>query len=103
MGYFDLNPETIEDFKVEEVVVSPGFKVIDLTIETDKQTVKYRICADSNQGPLEVIKDNLNEALNQVRNSESRFGITEYLVRHYIYVTFPDGNIKQYTAKKIEI
>jgi hypothetical protein len=101
MGYFDLNSGTIQDFKVEEIVEESDFKVLHLTIETDLGTVKYRICADLNEGPLGVIRNNLNEALDQVKNSENRFGINEYLVRDYIFITFPDGNIKKYTAQRL--
>lgn len=102
MGYFDLNSGTIQDFKVEEIVEENNYKVLHLTIETDMATVKYRICADLNEAPLEGIRDNLNEALNQIKNNEGRFGINEYLVRHYIYITFPDGNVKKYTAQRLE-
>jgi hypothetical protein len=102
MGYFDLNSGTIQDFKVEEIVETAGFRVLHLTIETDLGVVKYRICADLNEGPLEVIRDNLNKALEYVKNNESHFGINEYLVRSYIFIRFPDGNVKKYTAQRLK-
>jgi len=104
MGYFDLNSGTIADFKVQEFIEkeNDNFKVLHLTIETNLAVTKYRICADRNEGPLEVIKDNLNEAKEQVKNSESRFGINEFLERNYIFVTYPDGKVKKYTAQRLE-
>jgi hypothetical protein len=103
MGYFDLNSRTIEDFKVE-VVEEGSYKVIHLSIESEMPTIKYRICADLRQGPLEVIKNNLYEALNQVKNSErDHFGIYEDVQKgNSIFVIFPDGSKKQYTAQRLE-
>jgi hypothetical protein len=102
MGYLDLNSGIIQEYNVEEIVEAPNSRVLHLTIFTEFGLAKYRICEDSNEGPLEVIRDDLSKALSQaIKSRSAHFGINEFKERYYLFMKFPDGSLKQYTGGKM--
>jgi len=102
MGYLLLNTGLISSFTVERINESENYSVIHLSIHTDVSSVSYRICADTRQPNLDDIYEDLKNTLELVMNEEdSYFKINEYLERNYVFITYPDGRIAQYTANKI--
>lgn len=102
MGYLHLNSGLISDYSVEIVNESNDYRVIHLSIYTDVSIVSYRICTDTRQPNIDNIYRNLNDALLSVKtNANISLNINEYLERNYIFITYPDGNIIQYTASRI--
>lgn len=101
MGYLHLNSGTIDTCDVEKVTESNGNIVIHLSINTDKDEIRYRICTDTRQPNLDDIFNDLNSLVLMVRSASANLQINEYLERSYIYVTYPDERILQYTANRI--
>ncbi|HNZ28075.1 MAG TPA: hypothetical protein PK385_04350 [Spirochaetota bacterium] len=100
MGYLNLNSGTIQNFSVSQVAESSDLIVVHVTIDTDLGTTKYRICEDTRATIKDIIND-FNNGLNTAKSSDADFYINEYQERDYIFVTFPNGETKQYTAKRI--
>jgi hypothetical protein len=108
MGLFTFNDSTnltVQNFCVQEIIEKDkngkDFIVLHLTIFVDFGEIKYRICSDTREPNLAQIKNDLINGFNQLLNSDKDLGIEEYLVRYYIFITYADGKIKQYTAKRI--
>jgi hypothetical protein len=102
MGKFGVNYSTIQDFKIEEVQETSGSIVLHLSVFNDAGQTKYRICHDRNEPDLNLIKTSLETGLQQAFNTDKDFIINEYLERSYIYVNYPDGETKQYTAQRLK-
>lgn len=102
MGYFIRNKGCISDYTIEIIKESENFSSIRLAIVTDICSISYRVCADSRHPDLQEIYSDLAEALAFVKENENAvFEISEFLERAYIFITYPNGNTRQYTAQKL--
>ena len=101
MGRLIFNPCEIIDFDICVVKEREDFEVIHLTIKTEDGCLKYRICSDEREPNLSMIQRELNSGLSKARDDDADIEITEYMERDYLFVRYPDGTSKQYTAQKI--
>ncbi|MDR2718686.1 MAG: hypothetical protein LBB89_11585 [Treponema sp.] len=106
MGYFALNPGTIDKFNVEEVIEKNNkgeYSVLHLTILTEFGENKFRI-HEKKQDLLEVIKNKLNEALTEISKADNDkfFSISVVEARSYLYIYYPDGEVEKYSGQKLE-
>lgn len=107
MGKLHVNSGIIQQFNVslhQETYSDGGnFNVVHLEVLSESVHVKYRVCADTRNPDINIIKNDLESGLNQAASSSFSFEISEYLERNYIFVTYPNGTIIQYTASRISI
>ena len=101
MGRLIFNPCEITNFDVRIVKEREDFEVIHLTIETEDNCLKYRVCSDEREPDLSLIQRDLYSGLSKVRDDNADIEIEEYMQRDYLFVRYPDGTSKQYTARKI--
>ncbi len=104
MGKFNLNSGVIQNFDVnltQETNEGYTFDVIYLRICSETVDVSYRINSDERHPNINIIYNSLKVGLQQAQNSDLSFEISEYLERSYIFVTYPDGQVMQYTAQRI--
>ena len=104
MGQLNFNSGLIQDYSVDIVQETSDdhtFGVIYMSITSETVNLKYRISSDERHPDLNVIHQDLNAGLSQAVNSELPFGINEYHERTYIFITYPNGDIKQYTANRL--
>lgn len=101
MGRLIFNPCKIIKFDVRIVKEDENSEVIHLTIETEDDCLKYRICSDKREPDLSLIQRDLNAGLAKVLEEDADVEIREYMERDYLFVRYPDGTSKQYTAQKI--
>lgn len=104
MGKLNFNSGLILEYSVniiQETNDRRTFNVIHMNITSETIDLKYRISSDDNHPDLNIICQELNSGLNQAFNSELPFGISEYSERMYIFITYPDGNTKKYTAVRL--
>lgn len=97
MGQIVINPGKLNSYSLE----IENQKIL-LNLSTDLFEASYKISSDTRNPDLNKIYNDLNEELNFVKeNNNAIFKITEYLERYYIYVTFHNGKLEQYTAHKL--
>lgn len=96
MAKLNFNSDLIQDLYIEKV----SDNAIHLTVVSEYNTLRYKIIGDSRY-TIEHIEQRLNDFKNTYQDSEGDLGITEYLERMYIFVTYPDGETEQYTATRI--
>lgn len=101
MGRLIFNPCAIISYSVTTVQENPELQVIHLTIVSEDQTLKYRIWADEREPNLSSILAELNAGFSNARNGNSDIEVTEYTERDYLFVKYPNGISKQYSARKI--
>lgn len=101
MGRLISNPCEITNFSTDIVTESANFDVIHLTIDTEDGPLKYRICCDDREPSLSTIQKDLNAGLSQVVNGNVDIEFSEYPERSYLFIKYPNGVTKQYTATKI--
>jgi hypothetical protein len=102
MGY--LHCGIIEEFtinKVKEKHETGIHEVLHLSITTDMSLIQYRICPDYRAPDIEIIRNDLKKGLTAAKNPDIHFGINEYFERNYIFIEYPNGESKQYTANKL--
>lgn len=102
MGRLIFNPCAITDYSVNIVQENPNFQVIHLTIVSEDQTLKYRIWADEREPNLSSIQNDLNAGLSKACSEDTDIEVTEYTARDYLFVKYPNGISKQYSARKIQ-
>ncbi|OWV09653.1 hypothetical protein [Fibrobacter sp. UWB5] len=101
MGRLILNPCAITNFTINIVKENANLDVIHLTIDTEDGSLKYRICCDDREPNLLSIQNQLNAGLSQVLNGNVDIELREYIERDYLFIKYPNGVTKQYTARKI--
>lgn len=104
MGNLNLNSGEIQVYDVQVVTENNQYgknDVIYLSITSEYDIVKYRICKDERNPDLNVIAENLSKGLLAAEQDSGDFGINEYLERSYIFVKYPNGSTAQYTANRI--
>ena len=104
MGNLNINSGQIQAYSVQVVTEnnpSGTIDVIHLSITSEYDNVKYRICTDERHPDLKVIEQDLLQGLATAHQGTADFGINEYLARSYIFVSYPNGSTAQYTADKI--
>lgn len=102
MGRLHLNSGELGEGNLKLITEDDGFQVLHLELKSEKAHVKYRICHDTREPDLILIKNDIQDTLDDVLGTEKDLVIDEYLERSYIYITLKDGTYKQYTAQKIE-
>jgi len=102
MGRLLLNSGYLVSCNLEIITESNGFQVLHLELESEKDQVKYRISHDTREPDLILIKNDIQDTLDDVLGTDKDLVIDEYLEREYIFITLKDGTCKQYTAQKIE-
>lgn len=106
MGTLYLNTGEILSFKAHlktENVRDYIFNVINLEVVSSTARVKYRISSDERHPDINIIQQDLDEGLHEAQSTNASFEISEYLIRNYILITYPNGKTKQYTAKRLQI
>jgi hypothetical protein len=101
MGYFGINVGEIGGFEVEEIVEGGDHKVLHLSITNYSGLTKYRIHSDTREPDLNLIKKNLEEGFQLAKDTDNKIIIHEYLQRAYIFVEYPNGETKQYSAQRL--
>ena len=103
MGYLHMNSSSVQEFKVERGARN-GAEVLNITITTEEEEVKYEIWADTRHPDLTRIESDFNEGLNKAVNEDKDISINEYLDRCYLYIIFPDKKeLKQYSANRVSL
>lgn len=95
--YDDNDNQTIYHLKNHEITVT-DYEVI-LTLNTDKQTIKYGIRVDTRAKDLADIENFITKQLQETYLHDKPFIISEYLQRMYIFIG-DDENSRQFTADK---
>jgi hypothetical protein len=102
MGKFGVNYGKIQGFEIKEIQETPDCKVLHLGVYNDAGWTKYRICDDIREPDLNLIRKNLEEGLTQAQSTDKDFMINEYIERDYIFVKYPNGETKQYSAQRVK-
>lgn len=79
-----------------------NMKEVFLTILTNTNSVRYRLCEDK-RATINDIKNDFNSGLNYaINNYNQNVNVREFTVRVYVYVKFPNNNTEyQYTGERI--
>ena len=103
MGNFNLNSGEIQNYNVEIIPEGDGsFKAIYVDINTDYGNHKFRITKDDRHPDTDAIANKLEKGLKEAQQEAKAFNINEYPERHYLFVSYPNGEQAQYTGKKLE-
>lgn len=102
MGYFHHNSGFILEFWVERIAAdATGKDFIHVIIEHERGRVEFRISADSNHPDINAIESCLAQGLKAAKESDASLQINEYKERYYLFVTYPDGEMKKYTGSRV--
>lgn len=101
MGLLHKNSSSILEFQVEKVVRN-SVDVLLVIIETETETIKYRIWTDERHKNLDTIEHDFKKGLKKVVEENKDIIIDEFLERCYIFVTFPDTDDRNQYSAKIE-
>jgi hypothetical protein len=101
MGRLHLNSGELVSCNLEMITEDNGYQVLHLELESEKIQVKYRICHDTREPDLTLIKNDIQDTLDSVLEKDNDLMLDEYPERHYIFITLKDGTRKQYTAQRI--
>lgn len=103
MGNLHLNSGHIQDFEVEQVAEESGHIAAVVTIYTDREIAKYRVSNDDRHPDLGRIVTDLKAGLQAAKDTDADLKINEYSERMYLFVTYPNGKIEQYTGSRVQI
>jgi len=102
MGYLVLSSYSrglLQNYDIKIDKNNAGVDNIFLTIYTNVNVIRYIIWSDRRHPDLNLIYNDLINGLNRAKNSANIvFEISEDPERMYIFVTYPDGITKQYSA-----
>lgn len=101
MGNLHLNSGHIQNFDVQLVTEESGLVTAVVTIDTDREITKYRVCSDDRHPDLTQIVTNLKAGLQTAKDTDADFQINEYSERMYLFVIYPYGKIEQYTGSRV--
>ena len=97
---FFSNPGNIQHYEIDNV--SDASIEVKIFTDSPKGEHVYIISKDTRHPDLEVIKSEIRNGLQIVKNNGGDIEFHEYVERDYIFVKFPSGQEKQYTGRKIK-
>jgi len=103
MGKFHLNSGRIQDFEIEIVTQASDYVAAILTIYTDRENFKFCVSKDPRHPDLDRIVSNLKSGIQTAKETDADFQINEFNDRNYLFVTYPDGTIGEYTGSRVKI
>lgn len=101
MGKLHYGSGELVEYSTDIITESNDYQVIHLTLTSETKDLRYRISPDTRASDIQVIKRELDDALEVVTTTDENIEISENLERDYIFITFPSGVRKQYTAQLI--
>ena len=93
-----------EQLKGYQIAFAEKEEALQLTLDMQTKTIKYRIVADDRWGnDISLVKDYVERRLEEAIEGHKPFSITEYLERVYIYIWEDkyNGKCGQFTAQRL--
>ena len=101
MENINLNSVQITNYSASIVHEGQDFQVLHVAIHTNENTFLYRVCEDERQRDLNSIREFIEDSFATALREEFDGLLDEYLGRHYIFITHPNGTRNQYTAQRL--